>query len=327
MGPLLAVARRARRADAHARPAHRHVRGGPLRRCGRRGDAATCSAGWSGRWASGIGWDRLILDPGLGFAKRPEHSFAVLAATSRLAALGRPLLVGPSRKSFLTAATGPLPAADRDWATAAAVTAAVLGRRAHRPGASRRRSGAGRPRRRRHPPRLRVGFAGGRRPAIRSAYPLDGLAFRPAAATRRHLVGPSRHRDRVGHRVRAAQAHSRDPRGADGDRHRRGRRAVLHVAGPPARNPQLADPQHRWLHRLRGHRADAGGHPPGAGAPGPRAHLPALRSARRATTRRSKNSWWRPAPWRRSAPAPSSWWNGTSGCATSSRAASRSMPG
>ena len=75
----------------------------------------------------GIGWDRLILDPGLGFAKRPEHSFAVLAATSRLAALGRPLLVGPSRKSFLTAATGPLPAADRDWATAAAVTAAVLG--------------------------------------------------------------------------------------------------------------------------------------------------------------------------------------------------------
>ena len=75
----------------------------------------------------GIAWDRLILDPGLGFAKRPEHSFAVLAATSRLAALGRPLLVGPSRKSFLTAATGPLPAVDRDWATAAAVTAAVLG--------------------------------------------------------------------------------------------------------------------------------------------------------------------------------------------------------
>jgi dihydropteroate synthase len=75
----------------------------------------------------GIGWDRLILDPGLGFAKRPEHSFALLAATSRLAALGRPLLIGPSRKSFLTAATGPLPAIDRDWPTAAAVTAAVLG--------------------------------------------------------------------------------------------------------------------------------------------------------------------------------------------------------
>jgi len=75
----------------------------------------------------GIARERLWIDPGLGFAKRPEHSFAVLAATSRLAALGRPLLVGPSRKSFLTAATGPLPAGDRDWATAAAVTAAVLG--------------------------------------------------------------------------------------------------------------------------------------------------------------------------------------------------------
>jgi dihydropteroate synthase len=75
----------------------------------------------------GIGLNRLIIDPGLGFAKRPEHSFTVLAATSRFAALGLPLLVGPSRKSFLTAATGPRPAGERDWATAAAVTAAVLG--------------------------------------------------------------------------------------------------------------------------------------------------------------------------------------------------------
>lgn len=75
---------------------------------------------------AGIAWDRLLLDPGIGFAKRPEHSFAVLAATSRLATLGRPLLIGPSRKSFMAAATGPLPAADRDWPTAAAATAAVL---------------------------------------------------------------------------------------------------------------------------------------------------------------------------------------------------------
>lgn len=75
----------------------------------------------------GIAWDRVLLDPGIGFAKRPEHSFRVLAATSRLQALGRPLLVGPSRKSFMTAATGPMPAADRDWPTAAAATAAVLG--------------------------------------------------------------------------------------------------------------------------------------------------------------------------------------------------------
>ena len=76
---------------------------------------------------AGVPWDRLILDPGLGFAKRAEHSLTVLASVDRFAALGRPLLVGPSRKSFLNHATGPQPAGERDWATAAAVTAAILG--------------------------------------------------------------------------------------------------------------------------------------------------------------------------------------------------------
>jgi dihydropteroate synthase len=75
----------------------------------------------------GIAWDRIVLDPGLGFAKRAEHSLALLAGTDRLSRLGRPLLVGPSRKSFLVAATGPLSPPERDWPTAAAVTAAVLG--------------------------------------------------------------------------------------------------------------------------------------------------------------------------------------------------------
>ncbi len=75
----------------------------------------------------GVAWDRLLLDPGLGFAKRAGDSAAALAGLATLAALGRPLLVGPSRKSFMTAAIGDVPAAERDWATAAAVTAAVLG--------------------------------------------------------------------------------------------------------------------------------------------------------------------------------------------------------
>jgi dihydropteroate synthase len=74
---------------------------------------------------AGVTWDRLIVDPGLGFAKRAEHSLGALAALDRFAALGRPLLVGPSRKSFLAAASG-APSGDRDWATAAAVTAAAL---------------------------------------------------------------------------------------------------------------------------------------------------------------------------------------------------------
>ncbi|MGH9201354.1 MAG: dihydropteroate synthase, partial [Vicinamibacterales bacterium] len=75
----------------------------------------------------GVPWDRLVIDPGLGFAKRASHSFAILAALDRFASLGRPVLVGPSRKSFLSLAAGAQPPQERDWATAAAVTTAALG--------------------------------------------------------------------------------------------------------------------------------------------------------------------------------------------------------
>ena len=77
--------------------------------------------------AAGISRDRIILDPGLGFAKHAAQSLAVLAGLERLTTLGFPLLVGPSRKSFLTALTGPLSPDARDWPTAAAVTVAILG--------------------------------------------------------------------------------------------------------------------------------------------------------------------------------------------------------
>jgi dihydropteroate synthase len=76
--------------------------------------------------AAGIERERLIVDPGIGFAKRAEHSLAMLAGLPRLLRLDRPVLVGPSRKSFLQAALGDRPADLREWATAAAVTAAVL---------------------------------------------------------------------------------------------------------------------------------------------------------------------------------------------------------
>lgn len=78
---------------------------------------------------AGVPRQAVILDPGLGFAKRAEHSLAALAALDHAAlrALDRPLLVGASRKSFLQAAAGADAApADRDWATAGAVTAAIL---------------------------------------------------------------------------------------------------------------------------------------------------------------------------------------------------------
>jgi dihydropteroate synthase len=53
--------------------------------------------------AAGIPDDRVVLDPGLGFAKRGEHNWQLLAGLDEVAALGFPLLVGASRKSFLGA--------------------------------------------------------------------------------------------------------------------------------------------------------------------------------------------------------------------------------
>ena len=76
---------------------------------------------------AGIHSDRVIVDPGLGFAKEASHTYEALARLDEFSELGRPLLVGPSRKRFLTRALGgDVPASGRDWATAAAVTAAVL---------------------------------------------------------------------------------------------------------------------------------------------------------------------------------------------------------
>jgi dihydropteroate synthase len=77
--------------------------------------------------AAGVPRERIIVDPGIGFAKRPAHSYGVLARLPELAAaLGRPVLAGPSRKSFMQEALGGRLATERDWGTAAAVAAAVL---------------------------------------------------------------------------------------------------------------------------------------------------------------------------------------------------------
>jgi len=76
--------------------------------------------------AAGIARDHIILDPGLGFAKRAEHSLAALAGLGRIAELGFPLLSGPSLKSFLKSGLGDVPPSERLWGTAAAVTASVL---------------------------------------------------------------------------------------------------------------------------------------------------------------------------------------------------------
>ena len=75
---------------------------------------------------AGVPKERLLVDPGLGFAKEPPHSYEVLGRLDEFADLGRPLVVGASRKGFLTRALGrEVPPLERDWATAATVAAAV----------------------------------------------------------------------------------------------------------------------------------------------------------------------------------------------------------
>jgi dihydropteroate synthase len=77
---------------------------------------------------AGVSKGRMLIDPGLGFAKEAPHSFEVLGRLDDFAELGCPIVVGPSRKSFLAKPLGgTVSAARRDWATAPAVTAAVLG--------------------------------------------------------------------------------------------------------------------------------------------------------------------------------------------------------
>lgn len=76
--------------------------------------------------AAGVQRDSIIIDPGFGFAKRAEHTYGALARLDALAVLDRPILCGPSRKSFLREAVGDRPPAGREWATAAAVAASVL---------------------------------------------------------------------------------------------------------------------------------------------------------------------------------------------------------
>lgn len=86
--------------------------------------------------AAGLPPERIVLDPGLGFAKTAAHNWAILADLPALLALGHPVLVGASRKRFLGTLPGrrggpgadPTPPRQRDAATAAtSVLAAQAG--------------------------------------------------------------------------------------------------------------------------------------------------------------------------------------------------------
>ncbi len=75
---------------------------------------------------AGVAPECIVLDPGLGFSKRTAESVAVIRELPRLRSLGRPVLIGPSRKRFVGELAGGRDAADRLPGTVAACVAGLL---------------------------------------------------------------------------------------------------------------------------------------------------------------------------------------------------------
>ena len=69
--------------------------------------------------AAGVRPEHIILDPGIGFGKTPEHNLTLLARLDEIAALGPPVLIGASRKRFLGNVTGAEEAKERVFGTVA----------------------------------------------------------------------------------------------------------------------------------------------------------------------------------------------------------------
>ncbi len=86
---------------------------------------AELRAAAEGAQSAGVAGNRIVLDPGIGFAKRSETSIAVLSELSRLVALGYPVLVGASRKRFIGGITGVAEPSERVGGTIGANVAAL----------------------------------------------------------------------------------------------------------------------------------------------------------------------------------------------------------
>lgn len=98
--PVILMHMRGTPTDMYAQARYDDVVADVARELGQRIDAAE---------SAGIARDRIVIDPGIGFAKTAEQSLALLRRLSELGSIGRPILVGVSRKSFLEAV-----AAERD---------------------------------------------------------------------------------------------------------------------------------------------------------------------------------------------------------------------
>ncbi|HLH60798.1 MAG TPA: dihydropteroate synthase [Ktedonobacteraceae bacterium] len=75
--------------------------------------------------AAGVEWERIIIDPGIGFGTTPEENLALLRRLGELRVLGRPILLGTSRKSTIGHVLGGLPVSERLEGTAASVALGI----------------------------------------------------------------------------------------------------------------------------------------------------------------------------------------------------------
>jgi len=81
------------------------------------------SVGKAVEW--GVSPDKIIVDPGIGFGKTARHNLEILRRLSELKTLDKPILVGPSRKSFIGSVTGVSDPKDRIMGTAAAIAVSI----------------------------------------------------------------------------------------------------------------------------------------------------------------------------------------------------------
>jgi dihydropteroate synthase len=75
--------------------------------------------------ATGVAWEHIIIDPGIGFGTTPEENLTLLRRLGELRALSRPILLGTSRKSTIGLVLGGLPASERLEGTAATIALGI----------------------------------------------------------------------------------------------------------------------------------------------------------------------------------------------------------